>query len=134
MTVRQAILQILEQAQSPLKTSEILSLILKMNLYEFDTDHPETIVNKALSPSFALLSWGAYGTEGSLQKALQCRRWGCFLKFGAAGGARGFPVPGVTCLGELLRHSGEEVVGKDADEDVAFDPGFNLIKIWPQSE
>ena len=28
----------------------------------------------AINPSFALLSWGAYGTGGSLQKALQCCR------------------------------------------------------------
>jgi DNA phosphorothioation-dependent restriction protein DptF len=48
MTVRQAIIQILQQAKTPLKTSEILNLILENQLYTFDTDHPETIVNKAL--------------------------------------------------------------------------------------
>jgi len=48
MTVRHAIIQILKEAQSPLKTGEIVSHILKRRLYKFKTNHPETIVNKSL--------------------------------------------------------------------------------------
>jgi len=47
MTVREAIISILKESTSPLSTKEILGQITDKGLYDFNTDHPENIVNKA---------------------------------------------------------------------------------------
>lgn len=47
MTVREAIISILKESSSPLSTKEILEHITKQTLYNFNTNHPENIVNKA---------------------------------------------------------------------------------------
>ncbi len=47
MTVREAIVSILKQSSTPLGTGEIAQKIQEKQLYDFNTPHPETIVNKA---------------------------------------------------------------------------------------
>ena len=47
-TVRDVIIAVLQAQKAPCSTKRILEQILEQELYDFDTDHPETIVNKAL--------------------------------------------------------------------------------------
>lgn len=47
-TVRDVIIAVLQTQKAPCSTKRILEQILEQELYDFDTDHPETIVNKAL--------------------------------------------------------------------------------------
>lgn len=47
-TVRDVIITVLQSQEAPRPTKSILKQILEQKLYDFDTDHPETIVNKAL--------------------------------------------------------------------------------------
>ena len=47
-TVRDVIITVLQSQDAPRPTKSILKQILEQKLYDFDTDHPETIVNKAL--------------------------------------------------------------------------------------
>lgn len=47
-TVRDVIITVLQSQEAPRSTKSILKQVLEQKLYDFDTDHPETIVNKAL--------------------------------------------------------------------------------------
>jgi superfamily II DNA or RNA helicase len=47
-TVRDVIITVLQSQEAPRSTKSILKQVLEKKLYDFDTDHPETILNKAL--------------------------------------------------------------------------------------
>lgn len=47
-TIRDAIVSVLQNSSSPQSTNNIVEVILKQKVYDFKTEHPETVVNKAL--------------------------------------------------------------------------------------